>query len=78
MVRPARIERLSFFYAAGNTPAVCLTEHLPPDQDATLLLLGCGDARNVIFTAYAGAGFGKGCGRFPLTSTQQKLISMLR
>lgn len=59
MAGPARIQRMSFFYAIGNTPAVCLTQSLPPDQDAALLLLGCGDVRNVLFTAYAGPGFGK-------------------
>lgn len=59
MTGPARIQRMSFFYAIGNTPAVCLTQSLPPDQDAALLLLGCGDVRNVLFTAYAGPGFGK-------------------
>ncbi|KAL1987778.1 hypothetical protein VTN96DRAFT_2618 [Rasamsonia emersonii] len=57
MAGPARIQRMSFFYAIGNTPAVCLTQSLPPDQDAALLLLGCGDVRNVLFTAYAGPGF---------------------
>ncbi|PKY05703.1 hypothetical protein P168DRAFT_309941 [Aspergillus campestris IBT 28561] len=43
----------SHFYPVGNTPAVCLTHPLPPEQDAHLLLLGCGDARNVLFTIYA-------------------------
>ncbi|KAF2181225.1 hypothetical protein K469DRAFT_792236 [Zopfia rhizophila CBS 207.26] len=42
----------------GNTPAVCLTQSLPPDQDASILLLGCGDIRNVLFTIYAGIGLG--------------------
>ncbi|KAF2655008.1 hypothetical protein K491DRAFT_704879 [Lophiostoma macrostomum CBS 122681] len=50
------LQRTSFFYPFGNTPAVCLTQSLPPDQDAAILLLGCGDFRNVLFTAYAGHG----------------------
>ena len=78
MIKPAHIERLSFFYAIGNTPAVCLTQHLPPDQDASLLLLGCGDARNILFTAYAGAGSGKGYGICPLSPMQRRLISTPR
>ncbi|KAF1967994.1 hypothetical protein BU23DRAFT_602460 [Bimuria novae-zelandiae CBS 107.79] len=46
-----------YFYPVGNTPPVCLTQNLPPDRDAAVLLLGCGDIRNILFTAYAGAGF---------------------
>lgn len=61
MIKPVHIERFSYFYAVGNTPAVCLTQYLPPDQDAALLLLGCGDARNILFTAYAGAGSSEYC-----------------
>lgn len=53
MLRPARIETVSHLHALGNTPAVSLTQSIPPFQDATLLLLGCGDARNVLFTAYS-------------------------
>ncbi|OAL70018.1 hypothetical protein A7D00_5547 [Trichophyton violaceum] len=55
---PVRLLTTKFFYATGNTPAVCLTHSLPPDQDVSLLLLGCGDARNVLFTAYADLGSG--------------------
>ncbi|RMZ85232.1 hypothetical protein DV738_g441, partial [Chaetothyriales sp. CBS 135597] len=40
----------SYFYPIGNTPPVCLTRFLPPEQDADILLLGCGDARNILFT----------------------------
>ncbi|KAF2265489.1 hypothetical protein CC78DRAFT_579231 [Lojkania enalia] len=55
-LKTAHIVPRSYFYPAGNTPAVCLTQSLPPDQDAALLLLGCGDIRNLLFTAYAGIG----------------------
>ncbi|KAK2867969.1 hypothetical protein FQN49_003287 [Arthroderma sp. PD_2] len=58
MARPAHLLTTSFFYPVGNTPAVCLTHSLPPDQDVSLLLLGCGDVRNVLFTAYADLGSG--------------------
>ncbi|EGO26732.1 hypothetical protein SERLADRAFT_436555 [Serpula lacrymans var. lacrymans S7.9] len=41
-----------FFYAIGNTSATCLTRDLPPEAPANILLLGCGDARNVLYTIY--------------------------
>ncbi|KAK3941000.1 hypothetical protein QBC46DRAFT_458595 [Diplogelasinospora grovesii] len=48
---------LSWFYPVGNTPAVCLTQAIPPDEkQASILLLGCGDVRNVLFTAHADEG----------------------
>jgi hypothetical protein len=43
----------TMFYPLGNTPAVSFTQDLSPDQDADVLLLGCGDPRNVLFTVYA-------------------------
>lgn len=45
--------RKYFYYSLGNTPAVCLTRHLTPELDARILLLGCGDLRNVLFTCFA-------------------------
>ena len=45
-----------FFYAIGNTPAACLTSELPPEQSADVLLLGCGDVRNILYTTYADIG----------------------
>jgi Domain of unknown function (DUF4470) len=41
-----------YFYPIGNTSAVSLTGDLPPEEPAKLLLLGCGDPRNVLFTIY--------------------------
>lgn len=58
-LKPVHITQGPFFYPVGNTPAVCLTQSLPREQDAALLLLGCGDIRNILFTAYSGAGAGK-------------------
>ncbi|KAF1952907.1 hypothetical protein CC80DRAFT_571306 [Byssothecium circinans] len=55
-LKPVHIVQNPFFYPTGNTPAVCLTQNLPPDRDAVVLLLGCGDIRNILFTTYAGAG----------------------
>lgn len=48
--------RTIFFYPIGNTPAVCLTSEMPPEQRADILLLGCGDVRNVLYTTYADLG----------------------
>jgi len=42
----------SFFYPIGNTSAVVLTDTLAPEEPANLLLLGCGDPRNILFTVY--------------------------
>ncbi|KIW67600.1 hypothetical protein PV04_06838 [Phialophora macrospora] len=52
MLGPASQNSACTFYPIGNTPPVDLTESLPPGQDATILLLGCGDVRNVLFTSY--------------------------
>lgn len=48
---PAKV----FFYPIGNTSAVVLTDTLAPDEPANLLLLGCGDPRNILFTIYSQA-----------------------
>ena len=45
---PAR----NHFYPIGNTSAVDLTDTLAPEEPANLLLLGCGDPRNILFTVY--------------------------
>jgi hypothetical protein len=41
-----------FFYPVGNTPAVSLTRDVAPEKDVNLLLLGCGDPRNVLCTIH--------------------------
>ena len=56
MLRNTVVESLRFFYPLGNTPPVCLTQDLTPDQDAAILLLGCGDARNILFTTLVDPG----------------------
>ncbi|KAF5333146.1 hypothetical protein D9611_002815 [Ephemerocybe angulata] len=43
----------SFFYPIGNTPATSLTEYIPPDVDAKVLVLGCGDFRNTLYTIFS-------------------------
>ncbi|KAG5648468.1 hypothetical protein DXG03_003079 [Asterophora parasitica] len=39
-----------YFYPIGNTSAVCLTRDLAPEESADMLLLGCGDPRNILYT----------------------------
>ncbi|OSC99685.1 hypothetical protein PYCCODRAFT_1394711 [Trametes coccinea BRFM310] len=41
-----------YFYPVGNTSAVSLTRDIPPGVSANLLLLPCGDPRNVLYTVY--------------------------
>ncbi|KAF1844445.1 uncharacterized protein K460DRAFT_358043 [Cucurbitaria berberidis CBS 394.84] len=53
MFGPVYLDVLTFFYPIGNTPAVCLTRNLPREGQGDILLLGCGDVRNVLFTLYS-------------------------
>jgi hypothetical protein len=41
-----------FFYPIGNTSAVCLTRDLASEEPAHILLLGCGDPRNILYTVF--------------------------
>ena len=41
------------FYPIGDTPAVDLTDTLTPEDAARVLLLGCGDPRNILFTVHS-------------------------
>ncbi|KAH6912448.1 hypothetical protein BKA70DRAFT_1263866 [Coprinopsis sp. MPI-PUGE-AT-0042] len=52
MSQPVLWPTKTFFYPVGNTPAIHLTASLPPEQRADVLLLGCGDVRNILFTVY--------------------------
>ncbi|TFK78422.1 hypothetical protein K466DRAFT_668449 [Polyporus arcularius HHB13444] len=42
-----------YFYPIGNTSAVCLTRDIPPEERASILLLGCGDPRHVLYTIFS-------------------------
>lgn len=53
---PSCLPVVNPFYAVGNTPAVSLTRCLPQDVDASILLLGCGDVRHILYTAYTEKG----------------------
>ena len=52
MFTPAHVNIVNFFYPIGNTPAVSLTRDLSLEDEAKVLLLGCGDVRNILFTTY--------------------------
>ena len=56
MLRPVQLERASIYRPLSGTPATCLTQDLPLEQDATILLLGAGDARSILFTTFADPG----------------------
>lgn len=57
MLTPSLLNAVLPLYAVGNTPAVSLTRCLPQGVDADILLLGCGDVRHILYTAYAETGF---------------------
>ncbi|KAI0381466.1 hypothetical protein F5Y04DRAFT_82368 [Hypomontagnella monticulosa] len=57
MFTPTVISYIRQLYLLGNTPAVSLTRGLPQGVNADALLLGCGDIRNILFTAYCERGF---------------------
>jgi hypothetical protein len=45
------------FYAIENTSAIALATDLPLEEPARILLLGCGDPRNVLHTIPAVSSF---------------------
>ncbi|KAI2471065.1 hypothetical protein F4781DRAFT_141606 [Annulohypoxylon bovei var. microspora] len=57
MFIPSAMSYVTHFYPLGNTPAVSLTRGFPQGIDADILLLGCGDVRNILFTVYTEQGF---------------------
>ncbi|MCJ1251942.1 hypothetical protein MMC30_009180 [Trapelia coarctata] len=56
MLHPTFVNIITYFYPLGNTSAVCLTQDLPRELNANILLLGCGDARNILFSSYSDGG----------------------
>jgi hypothetical protein len=50
---PATLNLAQYFYPIGNTTPNDLTITLRPSEDADILLLGCGDIRNVLFTLHS-------------------------
>ncbi|KAI0424858.1 hypothetical protein F5Y09DRAFT_353008 [Xylaria sp. FL1042] len=55
MLTPAFANTVSYFYPIGNTPAVSLTQTIPPGEPVDIPLLECGDVRNILFTGYVDA-----------------------
>ncbi|KAF9476993.1 hypothetical protein BDN70DRAFT_838420 [Pholiota conissans] len=53
MALPVIWPKMAYFYPIGNTPPICLTQGLAPEKRADILLLGCGDPRNILYTVYA-------------------------
>ncbi|KAL6298059.1 hypothetical protein BKA93DRAFT_754447 [Sparassis latifolia] len=52
MAHPLFWPGVYYFYPIGNTPAICLTRDLAPEEPANILLLGCGDPRNILYTIF--------------------------
>jgi Domain of unknown function (DUF4470) len=51
-IHPVYVSPMQWFCPMGNTPAVCLTQGLSPRTSAKALLLGNGDARNILYTLF--------------------------
>ncbi|KAJ7767178.1 hypothetical protein B0H16DRAFT_1366495 [Mycena metata] len=52
MAHPLVFQGKYFFYPIGNTSAVSLLRDIAPEEPANLLLLGCGDPRNVLYSIF--------------------------
>jgi hypothetical protein len=65
MSHPLIWQGKTFFYPIGNTSAVCLTQDLAPEEPADVLLLGCGDTRNILYTTYADTQIGESTSSSP-------------
>ncbi|RVD88680.1 uncharacterized protein DFL_002856 [Arthrobotrys flagrans] len=52
MLHAETFDRKGFYYPIGNSPAINLVGYLPQEINAEVLLLGCGDVRNVLFTLF--------------------------
>ena len=59
MLTPTVTSKITQFYALGNTPAANIARCLPQGTDADVLLLGYGDLRNILYTAYSEKGLRK-------------------
>ncbi|KAF5003026.1 hypothetical protein FDECE_10409 [Fusarium decemcellulare] len=75
MLMPTVANKLGYFYAAGNTPATTLTRSLPQGQDGSILSLGCGDLRNILYTSYIEKGFPQRKLDFTCCDVDDKIIA---
>ncbi|KAJ7356563.1 hypothetical protein DFH08DRAFT_1047221, partial [Mycena albidolilacea] len=55
MAHPLVFPGKYFYYPIGNTSAVSLLRDIAPEEPADLLLLGCGDPRNVLYSIFCEA-----------------------
>ncbi|KAJ6569417.1 hypothetical protein B0H19DRAFT_1209387 [Mycena capillaripes] len=53
MAHPLVLPGRYFFYPIGNTSAVSLLRDIAPEEPADVLLLGCGDPRNVLYSIFS-------------------------
>jgi hypothetical protein len=51
-VQAPAVGPLHWIYPFGQTPAISLTQDLPRGRKANALVLGNGDARNILFTLF--------------------------
>lgn len=58
MLHPTALHNV-YYYPFGNTPAVLLTQTLAPEEDAKVLILGCGDPRSILYTIHSCASQGE-------------------
>jgi hypothetical protein len=49
---PVAAAPFHYFYPLRSEPATSLVLDVPPWKDLTLLLLGCGDPGNILFTTF--------------------------
>lgn len=61
MLTPTILNVVLPFYAVGDSPAVTLTRNVPQGVDADILLLGSGDVRHILYTAYHEKGLRESC-----------------
>jgi hypothetical protein len=52
MYAPVVTDIVTYFYPVSNTSAIHLTRKLPIEKPTDVLLLRCGDIRNVLSTVY--------------------------
>jgi len=52
MAYQANVSPFQSWRPFAREPAISLTQNLPPEIDAKCLILGCGDARNILFTIF--------------------------
>ncbi|GJN82602.1 hypothetical protein PLIIFM63780_006144 [Purpureocillium lilacinum] len=74
MLTPTIANRLSWLYAVGNTPATNLARSVPHGEDADILTLGCGDLRNILYTAYVEKGLARRKLDFSCCDYDEKVI----